>query len=98
MPEEHKKWRESILEGSTLNDFRSIVSLETPDLNADLDLLLEHLQCTGINEIITVDLTKPELKIPVARIIIPGMEGKLAKTETLLGQRAGRILGQESTP
>lgn len=93
---EYAKWHESILgQRENLKDFHSITSLETDSLEKDRDLVLEKLYKTGIKEIISIDLTKPEFGIPVARMVIPGLEGTLVQTDMLLGQRAGRITGME---
>jgi ribosomal protein S12 methylthiotransferase accessory factor len=92
---EYAKWHESIIGRENLKDFHSIASFETDGLEKDKDFVLERLQKTGINEVISIDLTKPEFGIPVARMVIPGLEATLVQADMLLGQRAGRIMGTE---
>jgi ribosomal protein S12 methylthiotransferase accessory factor YcaO len=40
---------------------------------------LEQLRSAGMGEVIVVDLTRAELRIPVVRVVIPGMEGPMEK-------------------
>ncbi len=40
----------------------------------DIELVLGRLMNTGFDKVITVDLTRPEINVPVVRMIIPGME------------------------
>jgi ribosomal protein S12 methylthiotransferase accessory factor len=47
---------------------------DAEDIARDLEILLTHLQATGIDQVLRVDLTKPEFKIPVTRVVIPGLE------------------------
>jgi ribosomal protein S12 methylthiotransferase accessory factor len=52
---------------------------EAPDhacetFDGDLAWELDRLRAAGLHEVIAVDLTRPELGIPVARVVIPGLE------------------------
>jgi putative methanogenesis marker protein 1 len=49
-------------------------SLDTPDFLEDIHLILQRLQSRGIDRVIAVDLTRPEIGIPVVRVIVPGLE------------------------
>lgn len=55
-----------------------LVSLPTlgflPDFEAERQRLLELLVDAGFQRIIAVDLTLPELDIPVVRVVVPGLE------------------------
>ena len=44
-------------------------------LRDDLDVALARLSRAGFGHVAYVDLTRPEFAIPVARVIIPGLEG-----------------------
>jgi YcaO-like protein with predicted kinase domain len=46
-----------------------------PTLSHDLDTALERLRMAGIRQVAYVDLTRADFGIPVARIIVPGLEG-----------------------
>jgi ribosomal protein S12 methylthiotransferase accessory factor YcaO len=45
-------------------------------LNADVNWELERLRQAGIERVIVVDLTRPELRVPVVRVVIPGLEAR----------------------
>lgn len=46
-----------------------------PTLRHDLDTSLDRLLTAGLRQVAWVDLSKPEFGIPVARVIVPGLEG-----------------------
>jgi ribosomal protein S12 methylthiotransferase accessory factor len=54
--------------------FASVPSLADDDLGADLRWLLARLSASGIDRVIAVDLTRPEIEVPVVRLIVPGLE------------------------
>ncbi|MCG7840878.1 MAG: YcaO-related McrA-glycine thioamidation protein [Methanomassiliicoccales archaeon] len=47
---------------------------DTKDILEDIEVVLDHLLDRGFEKVIAVELTRPELGIPVVRMIIPGME------------------------
>ncbi|HEY2513512.1 MAG TPA: YcaO-like family protein [Polyangiaceae bacterium] len=47
---------------------------ETDSFEGDLATLLECLRAEGHKSVIVVDLTRPELEIPVVTVIVPGLE------------------------
>lgn len=57
-------------------------------MDEDFDFLLRRLRLAGMRQVIAVDLSKPELGIPVVRIVIPFLEGTSDSTKYLPGQRA----------
>jgi ribosomal protein S12 methylthiotransferase accessory factor len=54
--------------------FGAVPSADFDSFNQDLDWLADRLAGIGIDRLISVDLTKAELGIPVVRVIIPGLE------------------------
>lgn len=44
------------------------------DIKEDIETVLTYLKAAGFSRVIVVDLTSPEIGIPVVRVIIPGME------------------------
>jgi len=58
--------------------------------NAEIGLLLELLRSVGIAEVVAVDLSKRELGLAVARVVIPGLEGPDDHDGYVLGPRALR--------
>ena len=55
--------------------FRDAPTFEAATFDEDLAWELARLGAAGIREVVTVDLSKPGLGIPVARVVIPGLEG-----------------------
>jgi ribosomal protein S12 methylthiotransferase accessory factor len=53
--------------------FRSTSPATTPD--ADLEAALAKLSASGRHTVVCVDLTRPDIGIPVNRIIVPGLRG-----------------------
>ena len=72
-------------------DFRQAPSFEGRTLNEDLDWLLERLRGAEIQEVVAVDLSKPELGIPVVRVIVPHLEGLNFAPKYAPGRRAKRL-------
>jgi YcaO-like protein with predicted kinase domain len=71
-------------------DFAAVPSAEHEDVGRDVSFALARLQAVGIEEVVAVDLTKPELGLPVARVVIPGLEAPYqgAHSDWVPGPRA----------
>jgi YcaO-like protein with predicted kinase domain len=54
---------------------RDVPAYEAQTCADDLAWMLDRLRAVGIEEVVAVDLTRPELGMPVARVVIPGLEG-----------------------
>jgi len=55
-------------------DFSSLNSYDTDDFLDDIRYMLDRLQAAGFERAIVVDLTAPEIMVPVVRVIVPGLE------------------------
>ena len=55
--------------------------------------MLDRLRAAGIGRVIAVDLTRPEIGIPVVRVVIPGLEGVGEASNYAPGARA-RAIGE----
>ncbi|WP_437903476.1 YcaO-like family protein [Sorangium sp. So ce327] len=55
---------------------------------------IERLRTAGLNQIVAVDLTRPELEIPVVRVVIPGLEPLDDVPGYIPGARAQRRLSE----
>lgn len=75
------------IQGS-MRDFSAVPSFNGPTFNDDVAWELDRLRCVGIACVIVVDLTKPELGLPVVRVVIPGLEPKDAIADHIPGPRA----------
>jgi ribosomal protein S12 methylthiotransferase accessory factor len=62
------------------------------DFESDLAFLLGRLRAVGIEHACVVDLTRPELGIPVVRLMVPGLElDPEDAPDYMLGERAHRF-------
>jgi ribosomal protein S12 methylthiotransferase accessory factor len=55
--------------------FDAFPSRATPTFEGDLETLLAALRGRGIGSAVVVDLTRDDLAIPVAKVIVPGLAG-----------------------
>lgn len=78
-----------------MRDFAAIPTFEGDGLADDVNWELSKLRSADISEVIVVDLTRDEFQIPVARVIIPGLEGPTRTVSNCrLGQRATEQLSR----
>jgi ribosomal protein S12 methylthiotransferase accessory factor len=68
------RWMDLLQKRAVTIDFRTLVSFDTDRFDSDIQVLLGQLQQRGYTSAIAIDLTKPQLGIPVVRIIIPGLK------------------------
>ncbi|MEE9319411.1 MAG: YcaO-like family protein [Granulosicoccus sp.] len=61
-------------EGRTV-DIISVASTSFDTVAEDLEWTLQQLKSSGINEVIWVNLSLSDFNIPVARVVVPGLEG-----------------------
>jgi ribosomal protein S12 methylthiotransferase accessory factor len=73
--------------------------IDHPTLNEDLRAVLDRLAAAGIENVVAVDLTKPEIGIPTAKVVVPDLEFYSLFIGYTPGRRARRrLLGaQEAT-
>jgi putative methanogenesis marker protein 1 len=64
-------------DGAARVDARSIPSLATDTVDADIEVVLARLRAVGLGQAIVVDLSDPGSDVPVSvgRVIVPGLEG-----------------------
>jgi ribosomal protein S12 methylthiotransferase accessory factor len=66
--------------------FSEIKSYVNDDILDDIKLILSRLRSNGLNQVIVVDLTNTQIKIPVVRTIVPGLE-TFKITKAVIGKR-----------
>lgn len=74
-------------------DFRTLPSRRFAALDDDVAWVLACLQSVGLDETLAVDLTQPELGLPVVRVIVPGLglgTDELGDAQALLRPARGR--------
>ena len=82
------RWKHEI--GS--NNYRRMDETESihhDTFEDDLEYLIKVLANIGIKEVVSIDLTKPELGIPVSKVIIPHLEGITHTHDRAVGNRIG---------
>jgi YcaO-like protein with predicted kinase domain len=57
-------------------------------LDDDLAAVLAALRAVGANQVIVVDLARPELELPVVRVVVPGLESVWEAPGYVPGKRA----------
>ncbi|MGF1430817.1 YcaO-like family protein [Kitasatospora sp. LaBMicrA B282] len=80
--------------------FDTAHTIDHPTLNQDLETILARLRTAGIENVVAVDLTKPEIGIPTAKVVVPDLEfyslfigytpGKRARQRLLRNKEAAR--------
>jgi YcaO-like protein with predicted kinase domain len=69
-------------------DFQEVPTWEGDSFEADVACELDQLRVAGIDRVVIVDLTRPDVGLPVVRVVIPGLEYWLAAPDYKLGARA----------
>jgi YcaO-like protein with predicted kinase domain len=79
--------------GAPRRSFLVVPSLESTTIAHDVDWMMGRLAKAGMDQVVVVDLTKPEFGIPVVRIIVPGLEGpdKGPQSDYVPGARARNL-------
>jgi ribosomal protein S12 methylthiotransferase accessory factor len=73
--------------------FSDVQTFFNEDILDDIKLILSRLAGVGLAQAIIVDLTNPEIGIPVVRAIVPGLE-TFKITKSVMGVRARACFGQ----
>jgi YcaO-like protein with predicted kinase domain len=75
---------------SPLGSFRDAPSAFSDTFEADLAAILAALAVAGSTQVVVVDLTRPELDLPVVRVVVPGLESISEAPGYVAGRRARR--------
>jgi ribosomal protein S12 methylthiotransferase accessory factor len=71
--------------------FSAQASLATESFEGDIAVLLSALADVGVESAVVVNLTRPEIGIPVVKVIVPGLEGPF-EADCERGPRAARLM------
>ncbi|HOI12448.1 MAG TPA: YcaO-related McrA-glycine thioamidation protein [Methanoculleus sp.] len=66
--------------------FPQMPSFDSDDFLTDINHVTGRLSAAGLSRVIVVDLTRPEIGIPVVRVIVPGLE-MYAMDQDRMGRR-----------
>lgn len=81
---------ELLAEGPQCHRFDQVPTSVNDHLKADLNWLKKNLRRAGIEQVAVVDLSREEFKVPVVRVIIPGLEAPHDDDTYVPGARAKR--------
>jgi ribosomal protein S12 methylthiotransferase accessory factor len=86
-----RKWQfmhaSSVINNKNIIGFSEINTHPNEDILEDINLVLSGLKKAGLKRVIIVDLTNPNIGIPVVRAIVPGLE-TFEVTKSIMGKRA----------
>jgi YcaO-like protein with predicted kinase domain len=88
LEQRNQSFRDLVGKGAGMVDYRELGSREFRSFEEDVEWLLQRLQSVGIEQVLCVDLSKPDVEIPVVRVVIPGLEGPHDDDDYLPGPRA----------
>lgn len=83
--------RELIAGAAATGRFEDCPTHVTGSFTEDLDLLLSRLTAAGMDQVVTVDLSRPEIDIAVIRAVIPGLEAPHDDPDFVAGPRARAV-------
>lgn len=89
--------RDSAMPGEATGSFRDVPTYESESFEEDLIWLRARLVDVGVEHMVSIDLTKPEFDIPVARVLIPGLEAMKDVPGWTPGIRAKRCLKRSAS-
>jgi YcaO-like protein with predicted kinase domain len=76
--------------------FADAPTRETDSVGEDVDDVLRQLVAVGLSEVAMVDLTLPSFRIPVVRMVVPGLEGAPEADAGVPGARARAVMATAS--
>jgi ribosomal protein S12 methylthiotransferase accessory factor len=75
-------------------DFRQVPTFDNTAIRDDISHTVSGLARAGLGQVLALDLTRPDIGIPVARVIVPGLEGVYQGGEFLPGERGKAALAR----
>jgi YcaO-like protein with predicted kinase domain len=85
---------DAVSQAAEPSSFRDVPTFNADDVTVDLRWELERLRAIGVERVIAVDLTRPDIGIPVVRMVIPGLEWDCTHRDYVPGPRARRAGGR----
>jgi YcaO-like protein with predicted kinase domain len=89
---------DQVFGGGEVRPFRSIQSYQHSTIDQDIHFLLDRLKAEGFTQVVAVDLTRPEVGVPVVRVVVPGAETWSVffahARRAVFGTRVGNLLRQ----
>ncbi|GEN13390.1 ribosomal protein S12 methylthiotransferase accessory factor [Myxococcus fulvus] len=85
-----RRWRERTRTERPTRHFHEAPTFHGDTLEADVDWALKRLVAAGLEQVVAVDLSRPEFRIAVCRVVIPGLEPLDDTPGYIPGERARR--------
>jgi len=76
--------------------FSEVADFSSKSFTDDIRWMLRQLKSRGLDEVVVVNLSKPEFDLSVVRVLIPGLEGIADVPGYQPGERARAILNPET--
>jgi ribosomal protein S12 methylthiotransferase accessory factor len=73
--------------------FADVVSFEADDVVGDVSHVLQRLKAAGIERVVAVDLSRPELDIAVVRMVVPELDCEVPHASDTAGPRGRHTPG-----
>ncbi|MFP2912380.1 YcaO-like family protein [Pyxidicoccus sp. 3LFB2] len=87
-----ERLRTRLREEPPVRRFQDVPSQDGATLEEDLAWVMGKLMAVGLSQVVAVDLTKPELGVPVVRVVVPGLEPTHEAPGYVPGPRARKVL------
>jgi ribosomal protein S12 methylthiotransferase accessory factor len=94
-PAIHARMLARLRNGNGERSWKDAPTFEGDTFDDDLAHQLGRLSAAGVSQVVVVDLTKPALAVPVARVVIPGLEGVHDAPGYAPGVRYQRAMDEE---
>jgi ribosomal protein S12 methylthiotransferase accessory factor len=95
-PDVIQRFRAQLDVAGPMRSFTDVPTFESDTFDEDVAWELARLRAVGIERVVVVDLTKPELRVPVVRVVIPGLEGTDESPSYVPGARARTLMEAQS--
>ena len=88
-PANSARWRRDAADRGCVN-FASVPSVERDSFEEDIARLLAAIARAGCDRVIVVDLTRPDIGVPVVRVIVPGLHDEGHRHSVARSMETGR--------
>jgi YcaO-like protein with predicted kinase domain len=92
-PQPLARERDAILHQPGVVPFEAVPTAVFPTVGEDVRFQLDRLRAIGLDQAIAVDMTRPELGVAVARVVVPGLEAPSEIAGYVPGPRARAAAG-----
>lgn len=86
--------RQRISSSTAARHFHDVPDYNGETLEQDVEWELQCMGTVGVRRVVMVDLTKPEFRLPVVRVIVPGLE-QIVAPDYIPGRRGRAVLAEQ---